>query len=79
MIGSKNYNIMIQISTSKHWCIGKWGVLGNCLSNPQRQIQEKLETIYAIGCIRVTIKHKWKFVERIVEQSTATSIAQNVA
>jgi len=53
---------MIQISTSKHWSIGKCRVLGCWLSNPQRSIQEHLETIYYLGYLRIVIKYKWKFV-----------------
>lgn len=51
----------IDFSICKIWCFSKWGVRGNCLRNEERQIQEILETIYAIGFFRITIKHKWKF------------------
>lgn len=52
----------INLTTSKHWEWDKARVMGCYLSNPQRQVQEHLETIYYWGWIRLTIIHKNRFV-----------------
>lgn len=54
----------VKISLSRYWQWSKCFVCGNYLSNPERQIQEVLETIYYLGWIRVTIRHTNKFVCR---------------
>lgn len=54
----------IKFTFSRYWQWSKCYVCGNYLSNPERQIQEVLETIYYVGWLRITIIHKNKFVGR---------------
>lgn len=54
---------MIRFSITSYPSFGKWLILGNYLSNKEREIQEKLETIYAFLWLRITIIHKMKFIQ----------------
>lgn len=55
---------VVKFTFSRYWQWSKCYVCGNYLSNPERQIQEVLETIYYFGWLRLTIIHKHKFVCR---------------
>lgn len=51
----------IEFKFIREWQIGKCLVLGNHLYNPNREVQEHLETMYFIGFILIIVKYKFKF------------------
>lgn len=52
----------MKITYNKNWSIGKARVMGDCYSNPKRQIQQWEETIYYLGYFRLIFTHKMRFI-----------------